>query len=165
MTPRLRRALFIATAPLILLAAACNPLADPEGWATPLFTNGTLYYFPDQDTLLAVEVGEDGPEIATWEFPNTDLPAEENVDIEAVYTVPIVDDGTIDLRRLGRARLRRFDRGWPAAMEHSRERRHHWLHRERARHPRGRALLRDDRGAVLRPRRPDGAARRGLGRG
>ncbi len=83
------------TAAAGLFLAACGGLANPEGWSTPSFQNDTLYYFPDRDTLVAVEVDEQGPRTAVWSFPDTALEDERDIDVEAVYGDLVVTDDAI----------------------------------------------------------------------
>ncbi len=90
-----KKALAFAITALAALLVACGDIANPEGWATPHFTNDTLYYFPDDDTLVAVTFDDDQPQTVTWGFPDTAIDAEANLDIDAVYGDVVVDDDVI----------------------------------------------------------------------
>ncbi len=78
-----------------LLAAACGNVANPEGWAAPVFDDDTVYYFPDKDRLDAVAFTRDGAGARLWTFPDKNLEDEEDIDIEAVYGEPVVDGDRI----------------------------------------------------------------------
>lgn len=72
-----------------LLATACAGAAEPEGWAPPVFDDGEALLFLEKDELSAVAF--DG-ETATvlWTFPDGNLTSEEDIDIESVYTEPVI---------------------------------------------------------------------------
>lgn len=78
-----------------LFAASCVDVANPEGWAAPVFEDGTLYYFSDKDQLDAVAFTTDGSAALLWTFPGQQQDGEEEIDIEAVYGEPVVDGDRI----------------------------------------------------------------------
>ncbi len=78
-----------------LFAASCVDVANPEGWAAPVFEDGTLYYFSDKDQLDAVAFTTDGSAALLWSFPGQQQDGEEDINIEAVYGEPVVDGDRI----------------------------------------------------------------------
>ena len=81
--------LALLAAPL-LLSAACVSVANPEGYASPTFQDGTLYYFPDKGDLRAVTIGDSAEFL--WDFPTDAQDDEDAIDIEAVYGDPAFDE-------------------------------------------------------------------------
>ncbi len=74
---------------LALPLAGCVSIANPEGWAAPVFTDSTAYVFLGDDQLAALTVNE----IAQ---PAWRIPAEgQDVRFRAVYTEPVVDGDTL----------------------------------------------------------------------
>jgi outer membrane protein assembly factor BamB len=84
----------IAIGLLALMSAACMDVANPEGWAAPVFDDDTIYYFPDKDRLSAVAITTDGGAALLWTFPPENQ-GDEDVDIEAVYGEPVIDGDRI----------------------------------------------------------------------
>lgn len=85
----------IAVGIFALLSAACVDVANPEGWAAPVFDDDTIYYFPEKDRLDAVALTNDGAAALLWSFPGDNQDGEEDINIEAVYGEPVVDGDRI----------------------------------------------------------------------
>lgn len=79
-----------------VLAAGCVGFSEPRGWAPPVFEGEFVYVFVDRDEFAAVVLDEAGGE-AQWVFPNNDIQAEDEIDLEAVYGPPLFADGRIIL--------------------------------------------------------------------
>ncbi len=77
--------LVLATA---FLSTACAGFSSPRGWAPPLVESDLAYLFLDRDELTAVRLDDFGGE-ALWTFPDGDLEAEKDIDLEAVYGPPL----------------------------------------------------------------------------
>lgn len=73
----------------VLTTAACGGVKNPEGWASPVVTDSTLYYFPRKDRLTALSVQPDGAFREAWSIPMSGQ-QEPKVGFKAVY------DATID---------------------------------------------------------------------
>jgi outer membrane protein assembly factor BamB len=71
-----------------LLSSACVGFSEPRGWAEPVFDGETVYVFVDRDEFAAVTLDEFGGQ-ALWVFPDGDLDAEKEIDLEAVYGPPL----------------------------------------------------------------------------
>jgi outer membrane protein assembly factor BamB len=76
------------------LLAACGRTANPEGWAAPVFDGDVAYVFLDDHHLTAVQL-EGNSATALWVFPDDDLEAEKDIELDGVYTEPIVDGDLI----------------------------------------------------------------------
>ncbi|MXX18887.1 MAG: hypothetical protein F4Z48_05275, partial [Dehalococcoidia bacterium] len=78
--------------PVILVVAvfssACVGFSEPRGWAAPVFDGETVYVFLDRDEFVAANLDEFGAEWS-WTFPDEDLDAEKEIDLEAVYGPPL----------------------------------------------------------------------------
>ncbi len=78
--------------PVILVVAvfssACVGFSEPRGWAAPVFDGETVYVFLDRDEFVAANLDEFGAEWS-WTFPDDDLDAEKEFDLEAVYGPPL----------------------------------------------------------------------------
>lgn len=66
--------------------ASCVSIANPEGWAAPVFAGERAYAFLGKDRLVALAV-EGAPRLL-WRFPGE---GQKGVRFEAVYTEPILD--------------------------------------------------------------------------
>ncbi len=70
------------------LSSACVGFSEPRGWAEPVFDGDTVYAFVDRDEFVAASLDEFGAEWR-WSFPDDDLDAEEEIELEAVYGPPL----------------------------------------------------------------------------
>ena len=86
---RPRRLAFILLALFALPLAGCVSIANPEGWAAPLFTDSTAYVFLGADELAALSVEEVAQ--PAWRFPADG----QDVRFRAVYTEPVLDGDTL----------------------------------------------------------------------
>ncbi len=77
-----------------LLAAACHGVANPQGWAAPVFDDDTALLFLKKDKLSALSF-DGGTATVLWTFPDHDLSSEKDIDLESVYSDPIVDGDVI----------------------------------------------------------------------
>jgi outer membrane protein assembly factor BamB len=89
-----------ATAGFLLLlvavaTAACGRISNPEGWSPPLFDDDTVYLFQDKDRLSAVTLDGAGGGAVQWTFPDHDLQAEKDIEVEAAYGEVILEGDTI----------------------------------------------------------------------
>ena len=88
--PAVRRAKLLI--PVILavafLSSACVGFSEPRGWAEPVFDGDTVYAFLDRDEFVAASLDDLGAEWR-WTFPDDDLDAEEEIELEAVYGPPL----------------------------------------------------------------------------
>ena len=71
-----------------LLSSACVGFSEPRGWAEPVFDGDTVYAFLDRDEFVAASLDDFGAEWR-WTFPDDDLDAEEEIELEAVYGPPL----------------------------------------------------------------------------
>ena len=70
------------------LSSACVGFSEPRGWAEPVFHGDTVYAFVDRDEFVAASLDDFGAEWR-WTFPDDDLDAEEEIELEAVYGPPL----------------------------------------------------------------------------
>ncbi len=70
------------------LSSACVGFSEPRGWAEPVFDGDTVYAFLDRDEFVAASLDDFGAEWR-WTFPDDDLDAEEEIELEAVYGPPL----------------------------------------------------------------------------
>ena len=82
------RILIPLVAAVALLSGACVGFSEPRGWAEPVFVGDTVYVFLDREQFVSVALDEFGGE-ARWIFPDDDLDAEQEINIEAVYGPPL----------------------------------------------------------------------------
>lgn len=75
----------------LVLASGCGRVANPEGWASPVFDNGRTYLFQDKNHLSALN--DDGT--VRWRFPDDNKEGQKDIDLEAVYGTPTVLGGLI----------------------------------------------------------------------
>lgn len=84
---------------LAVLTTACARIATPSGWASPVVDGNVLvtqtargeisaFLIPPGDTLAL------NPAARLWTYPG-DTKADDDVDLEAVYATPLIDDGTV----------------------------------------------------------------------
>jgi len=73
-----------------LSAAACGGVKNPEGWASPVDQDSTLFYFPEKDRVAAVRL-EDGFARQAWTFPADNREDHEDLKFKAVYDAAIAD--------------------------------------------------------------------------
>ena len=71
-----------------LVSTACVGFSEPRGWAEPVFEGDTVYVFTDREEFVAVTLDEFGGE-ARWYFPDDDIDAEDDLELEAVYGPPL----------------------------------------------------------------------------
>ena len=79
----------LALVVIALMAIACRGIANPEGWAQPAVEGEIAYVFLDRGELSAIRLDDSGGQVL-WTFPDDDLEAEKDVDLEAVYTKPVI---------------------------------------------------------------------------
>ncbi len=89
MKPRLPVAGVLVIA-FALLATACRGVANPEGWAAPVFEDNSALLFLKKDKLSAVSF-DSGSATVLWTFPDHNLSSEKDISLESVYSDPIVD--------------------------------------------------------------------------
>lgn len=80
----------------VFLLAACGSVASPEGWAAPVFDGDIAYVFLDDHELSAVALDQNSGRVL-WRFPDDRFGNEENIEIDGVYTEPVVDGDFIYL--------------------------------------------------------------------
>ena len=85
--PRLLALALAVLAPLAL--SGCVSIANPEGWAAPVFTDSTAYVFLGGDELASLTVDDTAQ--PAWRFPGQT----KDVRFRAVYTEPVVDGDTL----------------------------------------------------------------------
>jgi len=77
-----------------LFAAGCAGVANPEGWAPPVFEGDDILLFLDKEELSAVAY--DGTSaVVLWTFPDENLTSEKDIKLRSVYSEPVVDDDTV----------------------------------------------------------------------
>lgn len=86
-----RGLLLVLTLITIPLLVSCGGVANPEGWASPVFDNGRTYIFQNRDRLTALN--DDGS--TRWRFPDDNKEEQKDIDLEAVYGTPTVKSGII----------------------------------------------------------------------
>jgi outer membrane protein assembly factor BamB len=73
-----------------LSAAACGGVKNPEGWASPVAQDSTLYYFPKKDRVTAVTL--DGSLASQeWTFPGENRDDQDDLGFKAVYDATLAD--------------------------------------------------------------------------
>ncbi len=84
----------LGAAILLVVAAAalssCGGVVKPQGWAAPTFDSDSLYYYPDKDRLAAIPLLSD-PLSQSWQFPNSNLANQKDLNPEATYGEPVRD--------------------------------------------------------------------------
>ncbi len=80
--------LLLAAIAMAFVSVACVGFSDPRGWAAPVFESGNVYVFLDAERLVAVRLDEFGGE-ALWSFPDDDIEAEKEIELDAVYGPPL----------------------------------------------------------------------------
>lgn len=85
---RLSKVLIPLVLAVAVFSSGCVGFSEPRGWAAPVFDGDTVYLFVDRDEFAAVALDEFGGE-ARWVFPDGDLDAESEIDLEAVYAPPL----------------------------------------------------------------------------
>jgi outer membrane protein assembly factor BamB len=81
--------------PLAFVSAACVGVTRPQGWASPAIDGSSAFILEDKDRLTALELADDNTANVRWSFPNQDDPSQEDLDLEAIYATPIVEDGVL----------------------------------------------------------------------
>ena len=81
--------------PLLLMAlvlAGCSGgVAKPEGWASPVFSDGITYAFQRKDSLTAID--QDGN--VKWTFPDDNKESQKDIELGSVYGTPQLVDGIL----------------------------------------------------------------------
>ncbi|HJP40934.1 MAG TPA: PQQ-binding-like beta-propeller repeat protein [Dehalococcoidia bacterium] len=77
------------------LAAACVGTENPEGWAEPVRDGDVLFASLDRGELSSLTFTEGGPIQISWTFPSDVRESEKDLDTEAIYPAPIIQDGRI----------------------------------------------------------------------
>ena len=85
---RLPKVLIPLVLAVAVLSSGCVGFSEPRGWAAPVFDGDTVYLFVDRDEFASVALDDLGGE-ARWVFPDGDLDAEKEIDLEAVYAPPL----------------------------------------------------------------------------
>src|SRR3990172_3472672 len=78
---------------LMLLAAACGGISEPQGYAEPRLDGDTLYVSINAGKMAAVNASDFS---VIWEFPEDDKFAcgdanESGHDLRAIYGAPVID--------------------------------------------------------------------------
>jgi len=73
---------------LVLLLTACRGITSPQGWASPLFTDGTLLVSPNHTTLIDADLSAN---TRVWTFP----PSKSNISLTALYGTPAISQGLV----------------------------------------------------------------------
>ncbi len=76
-----------------LFLAGCVSIANPEGWAPPVVADDVAFVFLGKDRLAAIELSD--PPRIRWTFPDGARPDQKDLRFEAVYTAPVLHDGTL----------------------------------------------------------------------
>ena len=93
---RLGKLLLPVILAVALVSTACVGFSEPRGWAEPVFEGDTVYVFTDREEFVAVTLDDLGGQ-ARWYFPDNDIDAEDDLDLEAVYGPPLFTGGRIIL--------------------------------------------------------------------
>ncbi len=93
---RLGKVLLPVILAVAFVSTACVGFSEPRGWAEPVFEGDTVYVFTDREEFVAVTLDELGGE-ARWYFPDNDIDAEDDLDLQAVYGAPLFAGGRIIL--------------------------------------------------------------------
>jgi outer membrane protein assembly factor BamB len=72
----------------LLTAAACGGVKNPEGWASPIEQDSTLFFFPDSDRVTAVRI-DGGTAAQVWTFPAADRDDHERLGFDHVYDAAV----------------------------------------------------------------------------
>lgn len=70
---------------LALVLVACTGIASPEGWASPVLTDGLLLV-ANEDEMIALDAADLS---AQWKFPRD----EDDIDVDALYGTPAAAGG------------------------------------------------------------------------
>jgi outer membrane protein assembly factor BamB len=97
---------------LVLLAAACGAVAQPQGWSAPVVEGDTLYLSPERGKFAAyrLDAGRTTRE-RLWLFPEKDqqvplvvdngdtltAPRNTKISVEGLYGDPVLKDGSLYL--------------------------------------------------------------------
>ena len=68
----------------VMTTAACGGVKNPEGWASPVVSDSSIYFFPKKDRLTALTVEADGTVRETWSIPNSSQ-GDAKSEFKAVY--------------------------------------------------------------------------------
>ncbi len=74
----------LLAAVFVMTTAACGGVKNPEGWASPVVSDSSLYYFPKKDRLTALSIDADGNASVTWSIPSS-TQQEPKAAFKAVY--------------------------------------------------------------------------------
>ena len=89
----LRRASLIGAVLLALpLLASCVGVTSPDGWAAPVVDGEEFYISTNKGYLARISLTESNTANATWTFPDNDLESDKDIEPEALYGAPVVDD-------------------------------------------------------------------------
>lgn len=92
----LRRAPLIGAVLLLVpLIASCVGVSSPDGWAAPVVDGTDLYVSTNKGYLAKVELTESNTANAAWTFPDNDLESDKDIEPEALYGAPVVEDGVV----------------------------------------------------------------------
>jgi outer membrane protein assembly factor BamB len=89
-TARRRLPLLILVA-IAVLATGCARVANPQGWAGPSVTDGTLYASIEKGRMAALDPDDLS---VIWVFP-PDTEEGNKLELESIYAAPVVDGDTL----------------------------------------------------------------------
>jgi outer membrane protein assembly factor BamB len=92
----LRRASLIGAVLLALpLLASCVGVTSPDGWAAPVVDGQDFYVSTNKGYLARITLGESDTATAAWTFPDNDIESDKDIEPEALYGAPVVDDENV----------------------------------------------------------------------
>ena len=92
---RRRLAAGLLLLPLAFVSAACVGVTRPQGWASPAIDGSSAFILEDKDRLTALDLTDATNANIRWSFPDQDDPAQEDLDLEAIYATPVIADGVL----------------------------------------------------------------------
>ena len=92
---RRRLAAGLLLLPLAFVSAACVGVTRPQGWASPATDGSSAFILEDKAQLTALELTDSNTANVRWSFPNEDDPDQKDLDLEAIYATPLIEDGVL----------------------------------------------------------------------
>ncbi|MBA4179214.1 MAG: hypothetical protein C0506_01360 [Anaerolinea sp.] len=88
----------LLAAPLVIIAAlvlsACVSVANPQGWGSPVFDDGSVVLQESKEHIAAVRLA-DAAASRTWVFPDKDRGEDKDLKLKGIYGAPVIAEGVV----------------------------------------------------------------------